>query len=103
MAEGAMNKAVEAAHRVTKEGMAAIQALIWYEYNVPHTDIIREIYGEDHHELYLEEKLNLLSKRGINYLYGQLDEYHRNRFVVAMYARYRRDAAKSAGIEDDGT
>ena len=80
------------------EGAAAIQALMWYSYNVAHETVIKEIYGEEHVERYLEEKIDLLTKRGILYLWGQLDERHRERMIKALYKRYEKSAMEHTRI-----
>ncbi len=76
------------------EGIRATTALMWYDFNVSKVDQINEIYGEDHHPNYIEEKLDLLIKRGILWVYGQLDCHHRKVFIEAVYNRYRKDAVK---------
>ena len=83
-----------------QEAYAAIDGITLYEYNVAHVDIISEIYGDDHHKNYLEEKLDLLNKKGILYLWGQLDGFHRKQLIRAMYARYRSEVTEKAGIKE---
>ena len=80
------------------EGAAAIQALMWYEYNVDHETIIKEIYGDKHVGGYLDEKLDLLGRRGVLYLWGQLDSYHRERMIKALYKRYEKSSMEHTKI-----
>jgi hypothetical protein len=77
------------------EGMCAVHALMLWEFNVSHCDIIKEIYGDNHREGYLREKLESLNKRGLLFLYGQLDGVHRKRFIKAMYKAYGDEAKRS--------
>jgi len=76
------------------EALKCLQAIVWYDFNVNKDIIIKEIYGEDHHPRYLREKMDLLNRRGLLWVYGQLDDLHRVRLIAAMYARYRSDADK---------
>ena len=77
------------------EARRAIQALMWYDYNVSKTDQIHEIYGDKHHWSYLEEKVDLLERRGLLWLWGQLDAYHQKKCITAIYKKYRNDVAQS--------
>ena len=67
----------------------AIQGLMWYDYNVSKVEQISAIYGDEHHGNYTDEKLDLLNRRGSLWLWGQMDGYHRNRLVKAIYKKYR--------------
>lgn len=77
------------------EGLCAIHALMLYEFNVHKDTIINEIYGDNHAESYLQEKLSLLNKRGILWVYGQLDGEHRKYLIDAIYKHYGDEAKRA--------
>ena len=92
--EALAEKEPEPGQVIIEEALKCLQAFTWYDFNVHKDIIIDEIYGKDHHENYLEEKMDLLNKRGMLWVYGQLDDFHRVRVITAMYARYRSDTDK---------
>ena len=65
-----------------------LQAIAWYPFNTAHNDIIRTVYGTNHHEKYIEEKTDLLNKRGLLWFFGQLDGPHRRRLCSAIELTY---------------
>jgi len=65
-----------------------LQAIAWYPFNVAHADIIEEVYGTEHHKNYIDEKLDLLQKRGLLWFFCQLDGSHRRRLCVAIEEKY---------------
>lgn len=85
---------------VTIEALRTITALMWYEFNVHKDTIIKEIYGMDHNEGYIDEKVKLLNRRGILWVFAQLDGSHRKRMVKAIIERYRADSIRA--VRDPG-
>ncbi len=71
----------------TNDAMNLIKAVNWYGYNQIPSVIIEEVYG-DIHQTYADEKLDLLKRMGILYLFNALDKEHKVRFVRAVQARY---------------
>ena len=65
-----------------------LQAIAWYPFNTAHNDIIRTVYGTNHHEKYIEEKTDLLNKRGLLWFFGQLDGLRRERLCMAIEQQY---------------
>ena len=72
-------------------GMNFLKGAMWYEFNTPHQEIVEVIFGEGLHENYYEEKLEKIHKRGLLYLYGEVDGAGRKRLVEAIYDRYGKD------------
>ena len=66
-----------------------LQAIAWYPFNISHEEIIEQVYGTDHHKKYIEEKLDLLHKRGLLWFFCQLDGLHRERLCLAIEQEYR--------------
>ena len=65
-----------------------LQAIAWYPFNTAHVDIIEEVYGTEHHQSYIDEKTALLNKRGLLWLFGQLDSPHRRKLCEAIEHKY---------------
>ena len=72
-------------------GMDFLKGAMWYEFNTPHQEIVEVLYGKDQHDRYYEEKLDKLHKRGLLFLYGELDGNRRLRLVKAIFDRYGKD------------
>ena len=65
-----------------------LQAIAWYPFNTATVDIIEEVYGTEHHQSYIDEKTDLLNKRGLLWFFGQLDGPHRRRLCTAIEQKY---------------
>ena len=72
-------------------GMNFLKGAMWYEFNTSHQQIVEVIFGEGHHDNYYEEKLEKIHKRGLLYLYGEVDGAGRKRLVNAIFDRYGKD------------
>ena len=67
-----------------------LQAIAWYPFNVSHDEIIEKVYGTDHHQRYIDEKTDLLNKRGLLWFFSQLDGLHRKRLCLAIEDKYSK-------------
>ena len=65
-----------------------LQAIAWYPFNTSHDEILKTVYGTGHHKNYIEEKSDLLHKRGLLWFFGQLDGPHRRRLCSAIELTY---------------
>ena len=74
-----------------RTGMNFLKGAMWYEFNTPHQEIVEVLYGKNQHDRYYEEKMDKLHKRGLLFLYGELDGNRRKRLVEAIYDRYGKD------------
>tara|TARA_R100000963_G_C4603195_1_gene76171 strand:+ start:473 stop:727 length:255 start_codon:yes stop_codon:yes gene_type:complete len=72
-------------------GMNFLKGAMWYQFNTPHQEILKAIFGEGLHENYYAEKQENLQKRGLLFLYGEVDEGGRKRLVEAIFDRYGKD------------
>tara|TARA_B100001013_G_scaffold331809_1_gene247647 strand:+ start:5175 stop:5453 length:279 start_codon:yes stop_codon:yes gene_type:complete len=83
-----------------RKSVAVIHAFMLYDYN-QHKDIILEaIYGLNMSEGYMEEKLDLLNRRGLLWLFGQLDGSHRLALLKAVLKQYAKESSKATGIRN---
>ena len=84
-----------------EQAMVTIYALMTYEYNVAHEIIVREIYGSDHSDGYLQEKEDLLGRRGILFLNGLLDRAHKGTLATMALHRYGAEAMRALEYNKD--
>ena len=77
------------------DSVTIVHALMLYDYNQHKDLIIEAIYGAGHHDNYYEEKLSLLNRRGILWLYGQLDDYHRRKLMEAVLLKYADESRRA--------
>ena len=64
--------------------MQIVKRLAVYLYNTSPDQVITDVYGENIHEDYRQEKVRSL-KKGFSLLFGKLDDQGQQRFVaVAM-------------------
>lgn len=78
------------------DSVTIVHALMLYDYNQHKDLIIEAIYGAgNHHDGYYEEKLGLLSSKGILWLYGQLDDYRRRKLMEAVLLKYADESRRA--------
>ena len=71
---------------MNKNPVDVIEAVARYMYNNPYNRIFKEIYGEDHHDSYRDEKVAVMP----NFIrwWGMLDNEHRQRLVDLALEKY---------------
>ena len=78
--------------RTLEDPLVVVKALALYLYNVDPYGIVTDVYGDNIHVDYRDEKVNRFQTASFASFWGDLDSTRQRRFVEAVMQRYGDEA-----------